>query len=246
MSEIQSLARGLKILNLLSQTQEGISNTELARALGVDKGSASRLVSTLVLYGYAEKDESTRRYYLGPQVVSLSRSVLNRLPLREAAKPFLRQLMERTGECAHLAVPAQGRVLYIDQVESPATLRVNAQVGTMNPLHCTALGKALLAFGAVELPKTLEHYTPRTIKSKRALQQHLEEIRQTGYAVDDEEFDPGVCCIAVPVFDFRGKVVGSMGISGPATRVTQERLPELAAIVVEVGKALSERVTFTR
>jgi IclR family transcriptional regulator, KDG regulon repressor len=246
MNEIQSLARGLKILELLGQAQNGISITELANQLSVDKGSASRLVSTLARYGYAEKDEVTRRYHLGSQVVSLSRSVLARLPLREAAKPYLRQLMERTGECAHLAIPAQGKVLYIDQVESPATLRVNAQVGTMNPLHCTALGKVLLAFGEVEMPEKLERYTPHTIKNKHALQQHLKEIRQTGYAIDNEEFDLGVCCIAVPVLDFRGKVVGSIGISGPASRVTHERLPELAATVIEIGKALSERITFTR
>jgi DNA-binding IclR family transcriptional regulator len=246
MSEIQSLARGLKILDLLGQAADGISITELAETLQVDKGSASRLVSTLARYGYAEKDEVTRRYHLGPQVVGLSRSVLTRLPLREAAKPFLRQLMERTGECVHLAVPAQGKALYIDQVESPATLRVNAQVGTMNPLHCTALGKALLAFGAVEIPSTLERFTPKTIKSKRALQEHLEETRQIGYAVDDEEFDPGVRCVAVPVFDFRGKAIGAIGISGPATRITPERLSSLAAIVVEIGQALSERMTFTR
>ena len=212
----------------------------------MDKGSASRLVATLAQYGYAEKDEVTRRYHLGPQVVGLSRKVLARLPLREAAKPYLRQLMERTGECAHLAVPAQGKALYIDQVASPATLRVNAEVGTMNPLHCTALGKALLAFSNVDLPSTLERFTPRTIKSKRALQEHLEEVRRIGYAVDDEEFDPGVRCIAVPVFDFRGKAIGAIGISGPSTRITPERLPQLAAIVVEIGQALSERMTFTR
>jgi len=246
MTEIQSLARGLKILELLSQAQDGISITELADQLLVDKASASRLVSTLARYGYAEKDQVTRRYHLGPQVVGLSRSVLTRLPLREAAKPYLRQLMERTGECAHLAVPAQEKVLYIDQVESPATLRVNAQVGTMNPLHCTALGKALLAFGEVKLPETLARRTPQTIRSKRALQQQLEVIRKTGYAVDDEEFDIGVRCIAVPVFDFRNKVIGSIGISGPASRITPERLSALAAVVVEIGKALSERMTFTR
>lgn len=245
MSEIQSLARGLKILDLLSQSQDGISITELAETLGVDKGSASRLVSTLARYGYAEKDDVSRRYHLGPQVVSLSRSVLTRLPLREAAKPFLRQMMERTGECAHLAVPAQGKVMYIDQVESPATLRVNAQVGTMNPLHCTALGKVLLAFGDLDFPDPLEAFTPRTLTDPETLHLHLDEVRRLGYAVDDEEFDPGVRCIAVPVFDFRNKVVGSMGISGPATRVTSERLPELAATVVEIGKALSERMTFT-
>lgn len=245
MSEIQSLGRGLKILDLLGQSQAGLSVTELAEALGVDKGSASRLVSTLRRYGYAEKDEVTRRYQLGPQVVSLSRSLLARLPLREAAKPYLRKLMERSGECAHLAILAQGKALYIDQVESPATLRVNAQVGTLNPLHCTALGKALLAFGELELPASLDPFTPRTITDPETLRRALDEVRRLGYAVDDEEFDPGVRCIAVPVYDFRGKAVGSIGISGPATRLTPERLPELAALVLEIGKALSERMSFT-
>ncbi|MDX9954787.1 MAG: IclR family transcriptional regulator [Anaerolineae bacterium] len=246
MSEIQSLARGLKILDLLSRAPEGVTITELAETLGVDKGSASRLVATLARYGYAEKDEISRRYHLGPQVVSLSRSVLARLPLREAAKPYLRQLMETTGECAHLAVPAQGKALYIDQVESPATLRVNAAVGTMNPLHCTALGKVLLAFSDAPLPTTLETYTPHTITDPQTLRRHLEEVRRLGYAVDDGEFDSGVRCIAVPILDFRGKTVGSIGISGPATRVTLERLPELTAAVLEIGHALSERMAFSR
>jgi DNA-binding IclR family transcriptional regulator len=246
MAEIQSRARGLKILDILGQAQDGVSITELAETLGVDKASASRLMATLVNYGYAEKDEQTRRFHLGPQVVPLSRSVLARLSMREVAKPFLRQLMERTGECVHLAVPAQGKVLYIDQVESPATLRVNAQVGTLNPLHCTALGKVLLAFGDLELPATLESFTPHTITDPNSLIKNLQQVRAQGYAVDDEEFDLGVRCIAVPVFDFRGKAAASIGISGPATRVTPERLPELAASVVETGKALSERMSFTR
>jgi DNA-binding IclR family transcriptional regulator len=244
MAEIQSLARGLRILDLLSQANDGMSVTELAVALGVDKASASRLVSTLAHNGCAERDETTRRYRLGPKVVTLSRSVLARLPWRDAAKPCLRQLMERTGECAHLAVAAQGKSLVIDQVESPATLRVNVQVGQMSPLHCTALGKALLAFGGVPMPETLEPYTARTITDPAELRRALEEVRGAGYAVDDEEFDPGIRCIAVPAIDFRGKVVGSMGISGPATRMTRERLPELAAIVIEVGRAFGERLSF--
>lgn len=246
MAEIQSLARGLKILDILGQAQAGASITELAEALGVDKASASRLVATLVNYGYAEKDQQTRRFHLGPQVVPLSRSVLARLSMREVAKPFLRELMERTGECAHLAVPAQGKVLYIDQVESPATLRVNAQVGTMNPLHCTALGKVLLAFGDLELPATLASFTPHTLTDPDRLRKNLEQVCAQGYALDDEEFDLGVRCIAVPVFDFRGKPAGSIGISGPASRITSERLPELAVMVIEIGKALSERMSFTR
>ena len=245
MAEIQSLARGLKILDLLGQSPDGASITELSEYLKVDKGSASRLVSTLAQYGYVEKDEISHRYHVGSQVVILSRSVLTRLPLREAAKPFLRQMMESSGECAHLAIAAQGKALYIDQVESPVTLRVNAQVGTMNPLHCTALGKVLLAFGDLKIPNDLPSFTSRTITDQEALQLHLDEVRKQGYATDDEEFDIGVRCIAVPVFDFSGKAVGAIGISGPTARVTSERLNEMTGTIVEIGKALSERMNFS-
>jgi DNA-binding IclR family transcriptional regulator len=246
MAEIQSLARGLTILDLLGQSPSGASVTEVADILGVDKGSASRLMSTLAKHGYSEKDPVTRRYTLGPQIIRLSGSLLTRNPLYASAKPFLKQLMERTGECAHLAILAQGKALYIDQVESPATLRVNVQVGQMAPLHCTALGKILLAYSGAELPTSLEAFTPNTITEPEALQQHLEAVRRQGFALDNEEFDPCVCCIAVPVYDFPNTVVGAMGISGPATRLTAEKLPELIAVVLEIVKALSDRMTFTR
>ncbi len=244
MSEIQSLARGLKILDLLSQSQEGVGITEMAEVLEINKSSASRLVNTLVKYGYADKDEATRLFHLGPRVVTLSRSILTRLPLREVAKPYLRQMMEATGECAHLGILAHGCVLYIDQVESPATLRVNAEVGTLNPLHCTALGKVLLAFNDLEIPNSLEIFTPQTITDTEILRSHLDTVRRLGFAVDDEEFDTGVRCIAVPIFDFRNKAIGSIGISGPSTRITDELLPDLAATVVKIGKELSERMSF--
>lgn len=246
MNEIQSLARGLKILDLLGQSPEGSSITELSEYLEVDKGSASRLVSTLTKYGYVEKDAVSHRYHVGSQVVNLSRSVLTRLPLRDAAKPFLRQMMELSGECAHLGIATQGKVMYIDQVESPVTLRVNAQVGTMNPLHCTALGKVLLAFSDLDLPSDLPSFTPKTITNAEKLVRHLEEVKRQRYAIDDEEFDTGVRCIAVPVFDFRGKAIGAIGISGPATRMTPERLVELSRTMVEIGNALSQRMNFTR
>lgn len=244
MSEIQSLSRGLKILDLLSHTQDGLSITELAAELKVDKGSASRLVATLAKYGYTDKDPVSRRYRLGAKVVSLSRHKLSQLNWRDTAHRYMLQLMEQTGECAHLGIYAQGKVLYIDQVESPATLRVNAQIGQMSPLHCTALGKILLTYGHFNIPDPLEKRTGQTITSISILQEHLEQIRKLGYAVDDEEFDIGVRCIAVPVFDTDGNLAGSIGISGPATRMITTRLPELADIVVCIGKELSRELSF--
>ena len=244
MVEIQSLARGLTILDLLSQSVAGVSITEVTAALDVDKGSASRLMSTLARHGYAIKDPATRRYALGPEIYRLSGSLQAQNPLHKTARPFLKQLMERTGECAHLAILAHGKALYIDQVESPATLSVNVQVGRMAPLHCTALGKVLLAYNMGEFPASLDTFTPRTITDPASLRLHLEIVRQKGYALDNEEFDAGVCCIAVPAYDFHNSVVGAIGISGPATRLTQEKLPDLAAIVVKIGETLSSRMSF--
>lgn len=246
MPEIQSLARGLKLLELLAQAENGVSITEMAEALGVDKSSASRLMQTLATYGFAEQDRDSRRYHLGPQIVRLSRSLLTRMPLRDQAKPFLRQLVERTGECAHLAILAQGQALYIDQVEAPASLRVTTGVGTLAPLHCTALGKALLAFGDEPLPAALPAFTPRTITSPETLRAHLEQTRRQGYAVDDEEYEYSVRCVAAPVCDYRGKVVGAIGISGPAGRISLDRIPQYGAIVTEISRALSDRLSFRR
>lgn len=246
MSEIQSLARGLKILDILADADDSVGITELAHQMEMDKSSISRLMQTLANYGYAEQDPSTRRYRLGPQIVVLGQTLLNRIPLRDQARPFLHQLVERTGECAHLAIVAQGQVLYIDQVESPATLRVNAGIGTLAPLHCTALGKVLLAFGDTPPPDHLGTFTTRTIVDRDVLRAHLDQTRRQGYAVDDEEFSYGVRCVAVPVTDYRNKAVGAVGISGPAGRMGLERIPDLAAIVREVGVALSNKLSFRR
>jgi DNA-binding IclR family transcriptional regulator len=231
---------------LLSESSAGGSIIEIAEELGIDKGSASRLMSTLVNYGFAEKEPVSRRFFLGPQVVVLSRSLLTRMPLREVAKPYLRELMKTTGECAHIGVFSRGKVLYIDQVESPASLRVNAEVGFMAPLHCTALGKVLLAFGRQPIPENLERFTKSTLVTPESLRKDLEIVREKGYAVDDEEFDLGVRCIAAPIFDFREKVVGSIGISGPLTRMTSSRMVTLAEQVLSFSRQLSDKMKFTQ
>jgi len=244
MGEIQSLARGLTILEKLAQEESSLSITELAVMLGVNKSTASRLAKTLLQHGFVEKAADERSYCLGPMLVSLSRKVITRLPLREAAKPYLQMLVAESGECAHLAVHLRGKALYIDQAESPSSLRVNVEVGQLAPLHCTALGKVLLAFSDLPLPIPLEPYTPRTIIDPVVLAAELGRVRQQGFAVDDQEFDSNVRCIAAPVFDYRSKLVGAMGISGPAARLSKERISDLAPRVVDIARQLSDRLKF--
>ena len=246
MREIQSLARGLKILVKMAESNGSVSTTSIASELQIDKGSASLLLQTLASYGFAEKDPQTRKYRLGPAVVQLSRSMLTKMPLRETAKPYLLKLVHETGECAHLGILSQGRVLYIDQVESPQSLRVNTEVGFTAPLHCTALGKVLMAWNACEPPVDLERFTPRTIVDPGMMRLELEKTRSLGYAMDNEEFTHGVRCIAAPIIDFRGKAIGALGISGPAARITIEHMPEMAKRVTDVAQALSDRMSFAK
>jgi len=244
MGEIQSLARGLQIIEKLAEATDGLSITDLAEQFRVDKGSMSRLMQTLAHYGFAEKDPTSRKYLLGPQIVRHSRTLLQRTSLRDIAKPYLKQLVDKTGECAHLAILSQGQAFYIDQEESRLALRVTTNVGSLAPLHCTALGKVLLAFTKTPIPEELTSYTLRTITDASMLKRHLEIVLAQGYATDDEEWNSGVRCIAVPVFDYRDKCVAAMGISGPTTRISLENLSQLSHTVIEIGKELSTRMSF--
>ena len=244
MTEVQTLARGLKILEKLAGSPDGMGITELANAFGIDKGIMSRTIQTLSSYGFTEKDVNTNKYILGPQVVSLSRAVLTRMPLREMAKPFLQELVDQTGECAHLAILARGEALYIDQVESQSALRVTTSVGTLAPLHCTALGKILLAYGNGALMDDYKSYTFRTLTDPIAIRNHIEQVKSQGYAIDDEEYNLSVRCIAVPIFDYRNRCVASIGVSSPASRLPLENIANVVLVVREIGEALSSRLSF--
>ncbi len=244
MNEIQSLARGLQIIEKLAESSDGLSITDLAEQFEVDKGSISRLMQTLAVYGFAEKDKNSRKYISGPQIVRHSRTLLQRTSLRDIAKPFLKQLVEATGECAHLAILVQGQVFYIDQEESQNDLRVMTGIGSLAPLYSTALGKVLLAFTNTAIPEDLTPFTMRTITDTSMLKRHIEIVRGQGFATDDEEWNPGVRCIATPIFDYRDKCVAAIGVSGPTTRISLETLQNLSRIVINVGKDVSARMSF--
>lgn len=244
MDGIQSLARGLHIIDLIANSGRSLSVTELAHALQIDKSSASRLVRTLVNYGYLQLEPGTRRYTLGKRLYHIGWQVLNLMPIRQKARAHLQRLVQETGECAHTAVFAENKALVIDDVETETTLRVVSGTGRMIPLHCTAVGKALLAFAEVPLPPELPAFTPRTITSREQLAAHLAETSQRGYALDDEEFDEGIRCIAAPVYNYMGIAIAVIGISGPKVRLLDDKLEQLAAIVMRTAHELSAELGY--
>jgi DNA-binding IclR family transcriptional regulator len=253
MSGVAALERGLKILDLLIEVEadvvrrsRGLSIQQVANELDVHKSTASRLMRTLVAMGYAvPKEESPRGFRLGPAVQVHQGLSLDQRRLRELVHPFLSGLVEETGECAHAAVASGTRALVIDDVETGQALRVVAGKGRRVPLHCTSAGKCLLAYGLASMPDELPARTARTITNPDMLRLHLGEIVERGYALDDEENDPGVRCISAPVFNALGDAIGCVGIDGPSVRMTTERLDQLANEVVRAAARLSTTISGT-
>jgi DNA-binding IclR family transcriptional regulator len=234
---LQSLSRGLETLDYMIGQGEPVRLTDVAGALGVEKPKAGHILKTLVAAGYAEQDAS-RRYRLTEKVGAAARaehSLEEIVACKEAWRPALEELVSRTRECAHLAVLVKSRVWYIDKVDSSLPLKVDHPIGSLAPLHCTALGKAFLAFGDARPEDVLAGFTKNTITSAARLREEIETTRRRGYAVDDEEFAPGVRCVARPVFDASGRMIAAIGVSGPSVRVDDRRIAELAEIVMSVS-----------
>jgi DNA-binding IclR family transcriptional regulator len=244
---VTSLERGLKVLDLLIEVEadvvrrgSGLAVQQVVNELGVHRSSAYRLMQTLVAKGYAvRRDGSRRGFSLGPAVHVHSGLNIDQRRLREAAHPVLLQLVEMTGECAHAAVASGAWALVIDDAETGQALRVVAGRGRRVPLHCTSAGKCLLAFGLATIPHELPARTARTLTSPDILRQHLAEIVERGYALDDEENDPGVRCISAPVYNALGEAIGCIGIDGPSVRMTDAHIDALADHVMTAANGLS-------
>jgi len=249
---VQSLDRGLKILDYLSEKTEYISLSELTSYIKLNKSTVYRIMKTLTGKGYARQDAKTRMYSLGPKIFNLSRSLSNMLSLEKEATPFLKDLMKRTGESSHLAALFENMATFISRENSLEVLAINTEVGRREPLHCTALGKVLLAYLSDDESKVIidknefKKFTTNTITKVTDLRKELDKVKMRGYAVDDEEYKHGVRCIASPVYNADGVVVAAMGISGPSSRMTKTKLPALSKIVSEVGLNLSSALGFSR
>lgn len=239
---LQSLTRGLDTLDYMSRQGGPVRLTDVASALGVEKPNAAHILKTLVAAGYAEQDDH-RRYKLTGKVGSAARaehSLEDIVACKEAWRPALEALVARTRECAHLAVLVKSRVWYIDKIDSTLPLKVDHPIGSLSPLHCTALGKAFLAFGDARPEDVLTGYTGKTITSEAKLREEIEATRKRGFAVDDEEFATGIRCVARPVFDESGQMIAAIGVSGPSVRVDDKRLAELGELVMSVSASKQE------
>jgi len=247
---VPSIERALSVLECLGHAKRGFSLSEIGRSLRIPKSSAHLILSTLERRGFLQKNAKTGRYCFGLQLVSLSRSALENLDLRDEAKPFLRSLMQESGLTVHMAVLERDEAVIIEKVEGPGFVKLASWIGRRLDVNCTGVGKVLLAFLPDDeldyLLKTKEfaRHNSRTIISKSALRRELKRIKQSGYSLDNEEDEPGVCCIGAPVFDEDGKAIAAISIAGIASQIGTDRVPILARLVTRVAGSISARLGY--
>jgi len=251
---VQTLQRASAVLDILGQSPQGISIRDLSTQIGLSKGTTHRLLSSLAYLGYVRQDPKTRDYFLGFKLVELGNLLLSQLDLRKEAEPFLRNLAERSKETAHLVFLDRNEIVYIDKLETdhhPGGLRMASRVGLRNPAHSCAVGKVLLSHLSEEKlrrliqEKGLTKRTENTITNPFQLEEHLKNVRAQGYAIDNEENEKGIRCVAAPVYNEAGKAVAAISISGPSFRVTKKVIQErLKKELIETARSVSQKLGF--
>ncbi len=246
---IQSLDKGLALLEAVEQAGVPVGLKDLASRLGWDKATIHRLLSTLERRGYLTRQQSTKRYTLGLKIFGLYDSLARDFNIQEATRPYLALVAERTRETAHLAVGVARDIVFIDRVASRETLVVNTQIGAREPMFCTALGRAILAYLpdtelTEHVPKPLVRYTQRTTTSLTKLRRILFRTRERGYAMDIEEYVDGIRCVAAPILNHDGAPVAALGISGPRSRLPLDRAHRFGLIVSGAARELSTRAAW--
>jgi IclR family acetate operon transcriptional repressor len=237
--QIASVTRAVTLLEELRDSDEELGVNELARRIGVNASTASRLLSTLESAGIVQRNETApnRPYRLGLALVTLADRVLARLDLRALARPVLTELMERTGETATLSVPGEREAITVDSVPSRASVVSMARLGRPSVAHATAVGKVMLAFGGGPLPRERDMHalTSRTITDRADLASEVRDVRRRGYATVYGEREVDVNAIAAPVFGRDGSLAAILGLQAPATR-----LPDPVALLDELRRGAAE------
>ncbi len=240
---VPALERGLLILEHVAKSRRGVTLSQLTQKLNLPRSTCHALLLTFRRCGYIQPDEETGRYRLGFRLYALANMALSGISVRDHAAPHLYRLMQATGLTVHLGILEEGEAILIDRIEPAGAPKVATWVGRRMGLHCTAIGKALIAhLPAARLDELIRkqgllRHNENTIASMARLRQACDDVQRLGYAVDDEEEEIGVRCIGAPVFNDKGGVVAAISISGSKAQLAN--IPAMAARVKETALALS-------
>ena len=242
---VQSLGRAFAILEEIARHREGVGLADLSKLVGLHNSTTFHLAKTMVSLGYIRREKDSKRYRVGRPLFALAASALDEIEMVNVATPALEDLSRETGESSHFAVRMGDAVVVIARTSGPGAFHLTDRVGVLRPAHCTALGKVILAslhqdqlerfLARVELKPSTAH----TITESPVLLREIAEIRRSGIAYDDGEFNLEVRCVAVPVRDFTGQIIGALGISGPIWRLSNQVMQSRAKTVQAASNRLS-------
>jgi DNA-binding IclR family transcriptional regulator len=241
---LNSLNHALTILETLGEGSAGLGISEISRKTGYPKSKVHRVLLTLARRGYVRKEPQTDRYQLSLRFFALGSIAVNKLEIKQVVTPFLEKLRDASGETAHLAVMDENGVFYIDKIESAQSIRMYSYIGRRAPVHCTAVGKVLLAYQPEQqieafLSSGLKGYTEHTITDGKRLKEELAKVKRQGYAIDNEELELGLFCIAAPVKNHLGQTIAAVSTSGPGVRVTKSKIREFIPLVIRIASEIS-------
>lgn len=246
---LSSVTSALQLLKVFSVEETELGISALAKELGVAKSTAHRLAVTLAAEGFLEQNPENGRYRLGLALFELGTLVRRRMDVSTLGLPLLGALRDNTQEAVHLAMLAQTDIVYLYNLESSQAVGTRSYLGMRKPAFCTSEGRVLLAFAPPEstgavLKERLVPRTANTVTDAKAIARLLEEVRQNGFAVDDEESEVGMRGLAAPVRDAGGRVVAAVGLSGPMQRLSKKELRKLVPQVVATADGISARMGY--
>ncbi len=247
---INSILRACKILKSFSGEKAHFKMGDLARELRLDRSTTYRILLSLEKAGFVEKNEEAGTYSLGLAAFEIGNAYLLQTDLIQVAKPVMADLAAKVQETVHLAVLSDLEIVYVDKVDSPRTLGVMSKLGQRGPLHCTSLGKSLLAYQPEEeqnriLQKIkMPSMTSRTITTKEKLKEELKLVKKQGYALDRREIEEDVECIGAPIFNYLGSVVAALSISGPQRKMGTPREKQFIQDVVKAAALISAKMGY--
>lgn len=246
------MLHALDIIESFRGAKEGLGVTELATKLKLHKNNIFRLLATLQTRGYIDQEPRTGNYRLGVKTFEMGQVFLAQTGILDQARPVMDQLSKACNETVYISVLKEDRVVYLDIAETTHSVRVANRVGALLPAHCTAVGKAQLAYLSEDellriFTKTrLAGPTPNTITDREKFFAHLKTVAKKGYALDLEEQEVGVLCIAVPIRDYTGRAVAGMCISGPGGRMTRKKMEsELLPLIKAAGEEVSRKLGYS-
>ena len=247
-AQVQSLTRGLSILEALARAEAGLSLTDIAQRVDLPPSTTHRLLSTLERMGYVYQSEELGHWYVGLQAFTVGSGFLANRDFVGQSHVYMRRLMEQSGETANLAILDGTEAVFIAQVQCREMMRILVKLGSRVPLHASGVGKAIFAalpdeqIDAILKVKGLPRITEHTIVAPETMWAALKVIRHRGYSFDDEEHAPGTRCVAATIYDEHAEPLGAISLAGPASRLPDARIKQLGPIVAHTAEELTHKL----